>query len=1009
MADDVLGIARLALTVDMTQYEAGIERARSRQKQMVEEAQNSTTKLTAVEQRRVNSLNRQVDTLGLTREAQIAYDIQMRTSGKVQEGLISKLKATEQALHQKQAAEEASANSSRTQAADQRRVADLQRQIAIIGKTREEQLLYDIQMRTSGKVQEELVQKLRLAEQQTRTNVKQFNEYGLSAKQTTAALRGVPAQITDIAVSLQGGQNPLTVLLQQGGQLKDMFGGIRPAMAALGSQALALVNPWTVAAAAIGTFVIAGYQAENQTKALSNSLITTGNFARLTTAELYSLAEGLDELQNTTTARGVETITAVVGTGKFVGDQIMMVATAAEQMRIGTGRAVEETIAEFSKLRDDPVRAIIDLNDKYHFLTEAQFDNIRALKESGRETEAVAEAFRLYSEAINDRTPAMLENMGLLESGWHGIKSAAAEAWDGIVSGISRADRSLKEFVDEGLPQLARFLGAFNNQTGGAGPWAAMTVMNPGIATKATVPASAPVDTATLKARDEWFKQNSQYLSDEKKLEADIRKIRAQGVQAKIGEAAIEERIAQARAKYAEAHKGRSGAGAARSLANAESAAALQVFKDQLTEEQAAIQASTRILQAQYSAKLVTTKDYYAQTRDLMAQDAAAQEKALIGQIDYLKKRNVGGKDGVNVARQLGQLEAQLAKVRSDGANALVVLGIQEESVAQKRTRAIELYRQGLDATTDALQRQTDAAIARVGMGDKEAAQAERLAEILQDGADKRRELENQRADGSIEQAEYEAKLAALQDYVDEQARITEDGYARMDAAQSNWLNGVTSAIDNWIAQTSNVAQQTSQITTNLLDGAADSLTDFAVRSENTFDEMLADIGEQIARFFMKQAIMKFLQFFAGAFGAGGGTGGVWSENTSTTGVGGIWAAKGGAFPGAAGLSKHSGTVVNQPTPFMFAKGAGIFPLARGADGKLGVKAIGGGSETGDITINMPINIAAGGSSGGDESDGQQGQAIGEFAQKMKTMTKQTIREEMMPGGSLWRAGVQAK
>lgn len=948
MADDVLGTARLALTVDMTQYEVGIERARARQKQMVEEAQNSTAKLTAVEQRRVNSLNRQIDVLGLTREQQIAYDIQMRTS---------------------------------------------------------------------GKVQEDLVNKLRITEQQVRQNVKQFNEYGLSAKQTTAALRGVPAQITDIAVSLQGGQNPLTVLLQQGGQLKDMFGGIRPAMAALGSQALALVNPWTVAAAAIGTFVIAGVQAENQNKALGNSLVTTGNFARLTTAELYSLAQGLDELQNTTTARGVDTIAAVVGTGKFVGDQIMLVATAAEQMRIGTGRAVEETIAEFSKLRDDPVRAIIDLNDKYHFLTEAQFDNIRALKESGRETDAVAEAFRLYSEAINDRTPAMLENMGLLESGWHGIKSAAAEAWDGIVSGISRADRSLKEFVDEGLPLLSRFLGAFN-QAGGAGPWAVMSVMNPGVASKPTAPQSAPVDTATLKARDEWFKQNSQYLSDEKKLEFDIRKIRAQGVQAKIGEAAIEERIALARAKYAESNKGRSGAGAARSLANAESAAALQVFKDQLTEEQAAIQASTRILQAQYSAKLVTTKDYYAQTRDLMAQETAAQEKALVGQIEYLKKRNVGGKDGVNVTRQLGQLEAQLAKVRSDGANALVILGIQEESVAQKRTRAIELYRQGLDATTDALQRQTDAAIARVGMGDKEAAQAERLAEILQDGADKRRELENQRADGSIEQAEYDAKLAALQDYVNEQVRITEDGYARMDEAQSNWLNGVTSAIDNWIAQTSNVAQQTNQITTNLLDGAADSLTDFAVRSENTFDEMLADIGEQIARFFMKQAIMKFIQFFAGAFGAGGGTGGVWSENTSTTGFGGIWAAKGGAFPGAAGLSKHSGSIVSQPTPFMFAKGAGImgeagmegiFPLARGADGKLGVKAIGGGSETGDITINMPINIVGGNSEGGEGSDGQQGQAIGEFAQKMKTMTKQTIREEMMPGGSLWRAGVKAQ
>src|SRR5690606_13533295 len=53
---------------------------------------------------------------------------------------------------------------------------------------------------------------------------KRFDYTTLSAKQTTAALRQVPAQLTDIIVSLQGGQAPLTVLLQQGGQLKDVFG-----------------------------------------------------------------------------------------------------------------------------------------------------------------------------------------------------------------------------------------------------------------------------------------------------------------------------------------------------------------------------------------------------------------------------------------------------------------------------------------------------------------------------------------------------------------------------------------------------------------------------------------------------------------------------------------------------------------------------------------------------------------------------------------------------------------
>ena len=48
---------------------------------------------------------------------------------------------------------------------------------------------------------------------------------GLSAAQMTNNLRMVPAQMTDIVTSLASGQKPMTVLLQQGGQLKDMFGG----------------------------------------------------------------------------------------------------------------------------------------------------------------------------------------------------------------------------------------------------------------------------------------------------------------------------------------------------------------------------------------------------------------------------------------------------------------------------------------------------------------------------------------------------------------------------------------------------------------------------------------------------------------------------------------------------------------------------------------------------------------------------------------------------------------
>jgi hypothetical protein len=46
--------------------------------------------------------------------------------------------------------------------------------------------------------------------------VRSAQAVNVSSKQTAAALRMLPAQFSDIAVSLQGGQSPLTVLLQQG-------------------------------------------------------------------------------------------------------------------------------------------------------------------------------------------------------------------------------------------------------------------------------------------------------------------------------------------------------------------------------------------------------------------------------------------------------------------------------------------------------------------------------------------------------------------------------------------------------------------------------------------------------------------------------------------------------------------------------------------------------------------------------------------------------------------------
>ena len=161
-------------------------------------------------------------------------------------------------------------------------VQSLKAQSDAIGKTKADLLeLQAAQLGVSSQAAP-YIAKLREQEQALTQNTRVLNAYGKTNKETAAALRQVPAQITDIFVSLQGGQAPLTVLLQQGGQLKDVFGGVVPALKGLASGVVGLINPYTLAAAAAGALAIAYYQGSQEADAYNRAIALTGNAAGVT-------------------------------------------------------------------------------------------------------------------------------------------------------------------------------------------------------------------------------------------------------------------------------------------------------------------------------------------------------------------------------------------------------------------------------------------------------------------------------------------------------------------------------------------------------------------------------------------------------------------------------------------------------------------------------------------------------------------------------------------------------
>lgn len=388
-------------------------------------------------------------------------------------------------------------------------------------------------------------------EQQAARTANGMQRQAMSAAQLRAATRGLPAQFTDIATALGSGQRPLQVLLQQGGQLRDMFGGIGPAIRAMGGYVLGLVNPVTLVAGAIGVLGYAWYQAADRAEQFNKALILTGNYAAESADDLARLAEKLDATTSATTGRASEVLAQVAGSGKFTADQLELVTHAALQMEDATGKAIEDTVAEFAALKGDPVAAILKLNDTQHFLTEATLDQIESLKEQGREADAAGVAMRAYADVIDQRAPQAVENLGLIATAWRGIKQGSKEAWDEVVNGFGRADVAAKE----GLQSLSNYLNAFRNGPAGLFTLQSSANFSASPSSVASPPAKT-VDSNSERARMEAAKEFARIelsnLDRRQRLEREIAEIRKVGIAAGKTEAQISAQITAARARYAE-------------------------------------------------------------------------------------------------------------------------------------------------------------------------------------------------------------------------------------------------------------------------------------------------------------------------------------------------------------------------------------------------------------------------------------------------------------------------
>lgn len=273
----------------------------------------------------------------------------------------------------------------------------------------------------------------------------QLEKTGMSARQTAFAMRMIPAQMTDIVVGLSTGQSPFMVLMQQGGQLKDMFGGIGPAIKGVGGYVAGLINPFTLAATVVGVLGLAYYKGSQEQEEFYKSLVLTGNQVGKTSGQLADIAARAGIAADSTTGKAASTLNQLVSSGKVAGDSLERVTTAIVKTSDATGIATDKLVGDFNDIAADPVAAITKLNDQYHFLTLATYNQIKALQDEGNQQEAARVASESYSASLIQRSSDIKENLGLLESAWAALGRGAKSAWDAMFD-VGR-EKSLEQLL----------------------------------------------------------------------------------------------------------------------------------------------------------------------------------------------------------------------------------------------------------------------------------------------------------------------------------------------------------------------------------------------------------------------------------------------------------------------------------------------------------------------------------------------------------------------------------
>lgn len=271
-----------------------------------------------------------------------------------------------------------------------------------------------------------------LLSQLDRYNVK-TNRATLTVGQFNNALRQTPAQIADIVTQLAGGQSPFLIMLQQGGQLRDMYGGFGGMFKGLST----IITPSRLAvtglAGGVAALGYAMYQGVEESQEYRKALILAGDAAGITANRMQDIAVSVGNATGGY-ADARAAITALVSSGKVGAENYEQFTRAITLQAQATGQSIDDLVKKYVEIAKDPLQAVVALSANYRTMTADVYAQVKALQAQGREQEAVALVQRKFAAESEEMSTRVLENLGAIERGWKSIKETASATWDALKS-----------------------------------------------------------------------------------------------------------------------------------------------------------------------------------------------------------------------------------------------------------------------------------------------------------------------------------------------------------------------------------------------------------------------------------------------------------------------------------------------------------------------------------------------------------------------------------------------